>query len=810
MIREPRRLIASLIAIVFGVTFATFTLTVSSTFEKSLGSSVEGAAAGAAVVVRVSEQNGQPIPPAALTAMRGVPGVTAVQPDTGAVVYTKTSKGEQMLYVVVLPRAETVRVVDGRLPSAKDEIVVNERLASARGLAVGSKVELTQVSEPTTLTVTGVVAPDKNAYNPADPTAFGREDDVLRLSGADGFYQAFVYGTRPPADIKADVKALPAVKAGGQVVETVDEYVEAQRKDLANFMTAITAFFLAFAVVALVVAALVIANTFSILVAQRTRQLALLRCVGATRAQVFRTVLGEAALLGLVAGGVGVLIGIGIAYALVLLSRGTDFELSRFAVSPVAVLLPWGIALGMTVLAALLPARRATRVAPLAALRPQLAPVTATRAGIATLIVGAVLAVAGTAGLLYGAVKPGGKGFDWTYLVAGIAGGFAAFVGVMMLGTVIIPALARVVGAIPARLGGVPGRLAAENSRRNPARAAATASALLVGVTLITMTFVGAATATASQDRELDRLFPADLTVSPSGGALPDAVMAKVAGSSVVSTVERADRTGAKVNGRDVEVVGLGPRIRDVLRDTRGIDGLGDSTILLSPKSGIADGSQVTLEGEAGKVVLTAVVRPKGPATPTVTLSTLAKVSSERYQEAWVRLKDGVKASDGIETLSGDLAQYPVQISGAAQAREGFEQVMTIVLSVINGLLAVSVLIALVGITNTLGLSVLERTQESGLLRALGLTRGRLRWMFSLEALTLAAVAALLGVGLGIGFGLAGSYALLGGTIEVVPAVPWGTVAAIVLGAMAAGLVASIVPAIRAGRIQPAAALAYE
>ena len=195
---------------------------------------------------------------------------------------------------------------------------------------------------------------------------------------------------------------------------------------------------------------------------------------------------------------------------------------------------------------------------------------------------------------------------------------------------------------------------------------------------------------------------------------------------------------------------------------------------------------------------------------PTVTLTSLSRVTQERQQSVWARIADGKQAKQAITTISQDLSEYQVHVGGGAMIRSEFDTALNGVLIVINALLGVSILIALIGITNTLGLSVLERTKESGLLRALGLTRGQLRWMFSLEALTLAAVAALLGIGLGIGFGVAGAYAILKGVATVAVAIPWASLALVVTGALVAGLVASVAPAVRAGRIKPAAALTVE
>ena len=802
MLRQPRRLIASLIAIVFGVAFAAVTLTLSASLEKSLVSFTAGDATGSAVVIRARSEE-HPLTVSAAQDIRQLPGVT-LQAKAVAYLKQRYRGGEQPLLLSTLPRFDDVtRLVEGRLPGSADEVVISQELASTRELKVGSTIDLgpSAAAESGKLSVVGILAVRTAS---AIPSAYGFDSDVLRYSGASGYLQAYVFSERPPAELKAQIVALPSV--AGLQVQTLQEYIAEQRKEAAEVMSTITNFFLGFAVVALLVAGLVIFNTFSILVVQRTRQLALLRCVGATRAQVFRQVLAEAVILGLVASGIGVLVGVGLGYGLVRLNQAIQKQdTNSFAVSLMAIYLPLAIGFVVTVVAAVLPARRATRVAPLAALRPQLESVTATRAGVVRLVLGGLLLAAGTAGLLYGAIKPGmGKNYSAVYPVIGVAGGIVSFIGVMFLGIVLIPALAKLVGLLPSLLGGVPGRLAADNSRRNPGRAAAAASALLIGVTLISMTLVGAETGRRTYSEALDRTSPIDLMLTPESQQVPDEMLRKTSASSVVAAAARADTASVQMNGRQTPVVGFDPAIRTVVRDSRRVEGLSDTTILLPKTSAVPAGTQVTVAGPDGKLADPPLD------IPTVTLTSLSRVTQERQQSVWARIADGKQAKQAITTISQDLSEYQVHVGGGAMIRSEFDTALNGVLIVINALLGVSILIALIGITNTLGLSVLERTQESGLLRALGLTRGQLRWMFSLEALTLAAVAALLGIGLGIGFGVAGAYAILKGVATVAVAIPWASLALVVTGALVAGLVASVAPAVRAGRIQPAAALTVE
>jgi putative ABC transport system permease protein len=415
---------------------------------------------------------------------------------------------------------------------------------------------------------------------------------------------------------------------------------------------------------------------------------------------------------------------------------------------------------------------------------------------------------------VYSGIKPGWTSdTNTTFVVVGIIGGFVSIVGILMLGTVIVPALAKLVGVIPSRLGGVPGRLAAENSRRNPKRATATASALLIGITLISMATVGASTASATEQRALDRHYPSDLTVSAPGG-ISDSVLARI---QKVSIVKSAEKVGSSVvsfggSGDRQSLMGVGTGMRDVLRYPAYVEGLADDTVLVSADLKIAAGSVVTIVGDKGSASLRAVVPSRSLDSPVVTWAMLSRISGTIDQQAWIQLTDTSNANSKIETLSNELQDIPnVQITGGIQQREQIQQVLNIVLMVVIGLLAASVLVAVVGISNTLSLSVLERTRESALLRALGLTRSQLRGMFGVEAMVLAGVGVLLGIGLGIGYGLAGSFALFSKNIsEIVVDIPWLYLLGILAFGLGAGYLASVLPSMRAGKVQPAAALAAD
>ncbi len=816
MLREPRRLIASIIAIAVGVGFAAATFFLSASLEKSINTQLSGAAVNASVVVSPSN-GGKLITPAMLTAFKAIPGVSQVRADAYAYYEQKTSKGSQYIVLRQLPSGSDTTVIDGRLPAAKGEIAPTESFAKDRKLSVGSTIEIYSPdrAQTATLTVVGIIKPGSEyAGDPSGAWAVATDADLFRwnVEGMNGYVYAYLFGGDASA-VKAAVLDVTDVKASDLKVQTGADFLAEQRKQIKDQLALITNFLLGFAGIALFVGALVISNTFSILVAQRSRQLALLRCVGATRAQVFRTVLGEALLMGVIGGVVGVLGGGVFAFALIQVGKAFKLGLDEFAVNPTGAFVPLIIAIAITLFAAFRPALRATRVAPLAALQPQLVPLAGRRASLPVLIAGAVLFVAGLAGLLYGSIKPGFTDATAnTYVLVGIGGGVLNVVGVLMLGTVIVPALSRLVGVLPARLGGVPGQLAVENSRRNPSRATATASALLIGVTLITMATVGASIGQATSDREMDRQFPSDLTVQATNG-LTDAEIARLRNVSVVAGAEKVVMTGADLGSKKgMPLLGMDPAAKNVLRFPSYIDGLAEDTVIVPKGMKIPDGSTITVTGDKGSVSLRVVVLPVSPNQPVITLANVAKISTTSMSSAWLKLTDTNNPDSKIEAITNELQDVEgLQVAGGIQARQQIQQILNIVLGVVIGLLAASVLVAIVGISNTLGLSVLERTRESALLRALGLTRGQLRGMFGTEAMVLAGVGVLLGIGLGVGYGIAGSYALLGQQVSaVVVSMPWLMLAGILAFGLGAGWLASVLPSIRAGKVQPATALAAE
>jgi putative ABC transport system permease protein len=804
------RLIASTLAIVIAVGFVVATLVLNETSRATVLDAVGAPYVGTDAVATATDGGGLDGELDRIAALDGVRAVDASW-QTGVQAMLPGRDGAQFLLVESVAEDPALRwqqTSEGTLPDAPGEIAVSERT----GAGTGDTIDVTYFTpdgaeRSVSATVTGVV--DLGG----DPTAgiFGRvwaTTDQVRTWGAIDPAELRVAGAEglPAADV---VEQVSAALAGREVqVRTGTQQAEKAAADLTGDTMALTAVLLVFATVAVLVAGLVIANTFAVLLAQRTRELALLRCVGATARQVRRSVLGEAALTGVAASVIGVLAGIGLAAGVSAIAEAADspVPLSGLSVPLVAVLAGLAVGTLTTLLAALAPARAATRVAPLAALRPVDPAPLRSRGGVRRLVLGLLMVVPGV--LLMG------LGIVLSDVLIALPGGALSFLGVVLLAQRAVPPVVGAVGRLAARWGGVPGRLAAGNATRNPRRTAATATALLIGVTLTTAMVVGAASTRASAQAGLAAQYPTDAIVQ-GGEPMPSSLPGRLA--AVDGVVAASSLTGAVVlgpDGTETGVAGLdAATAAPVLRSTGDlpIPDAGEVVLPWWTQSGwnVAEGDEVTFTSGDRTSTLTALFGDVDlPTLPAAELAGLAPDAA--VDTVWLRLADDADQADVIDDVT-DVAGAAMPfafVTGLASERAAIDSVLDVLLLIVTGLLGVAVVIALIGVGNTLALSVVERRQENGLLRALGLTRGQLRGLLAWEATLVAGVAAVLGVVLGSAYGLIGVASVLGSYGELVLSMPWLQVAAIVAVATVAGLLASVLPARRAARTSPVAAIA--
>ena len=859
MRRSLGRLTAAAVAIAIGTAFLATTLIAGNVMTRTGYDAVTATLADADVVLSGD------VTDAELRAVRALPDVQAADvlaPNGIEVRKAGASRYQLMLPTSDDPRLSSLVVEDGVAPARSGEIALPPATAEALGVGVCDHVqvrwtstskraddtatETTGSTEPSASTdetwetvdedvvVTGIASDPGSAWSQSGGAGLVTPADALRWSGAESLSEL---GSTTLVAARPGVSAATLLDAVGPLAPDADALTrdEAAEKAVSQFSdggNVLVTVVLGFAAVALLVAALVIANTFQVLVAQRTRTLALLRCVGAGKGQLRRSVLLEAAILGAVASVAGLVLGLVLGQsALLVLGRlnlGVPLP-STIQVTLPVVLLPLLVGTVVTVLASLVPAREATRVSPIAALRPAEAPAVGARGGRVRLAFSLLLTLGGVGVMLLAAVLSSSGRADPTLLLGvGTLAGALSFVGVLLGAVFWVPKVVSFAGRALARTG-TSARLAAANTVRNPRRTAATSAALLIGATLVAMMSTGAASARVSLAQVLDEHYPLDLmvdgTVYGASTSLPSDVADTVAAVTGVGAVVEM-RTGLVSVGDDLVSVAAPAdgSATAVLRDPRTAAGLDDGTLLL-PKLLSEDAStgttsaRMSIPGDDGledapggsAVDLRTVPSDLGGVYGLVTSATFEKLAPQSpVTMLWVGLDPGADPALVLQDVRAALPDTPAEVTSAGAERASNERVIDTLLAIVVGLLGVAVVIALIGVANTLSLSVLERRRESATLRAIGLSRRQLRLMLAVEGMLIAGVGAVLGAGLGLLYGWAGAVITFGEIGDVILVIPWSDLALLLVVALAAGLLASVLPGRAAARTSPVAALAVD
>ncbi|GGM27707.1 FtsX-like permease family protein [Promicromonospora citrea] len=851
MRRSLGRLAAAGTAILIGTAFVTATLLAGGVVTRTTYDQVAAQYADGDLVVFDSRGT---LTTGDVRTIRAVGGVAAADGLRGT--YAELNHDGRTVYQALVGapsdrRLSPLELTAGAWPDAADRIALPADVADLFGVGVGDTVSATRWlpgAKPSMdergpdrdggragaerLTVSGLVADPSHAYAASGGVAVvpraALEQRVVREAGgeAPGLRTVVVALDRADeASLEAARDALAAAAPAATGVTTPAEYAEDVVAGLADGQNIIfLVFVLALAGVSLVVAGLVIANTFQVLVAQRARTLALLRCVGAGTGQVYRTVLLEAAAVGLVSSVLGLAAGALAVQGALLIAPAFDLGVTLpTTVTPSApvLLLPLGVGVLVTLLAAVAPARAAARVAPLAALGPAVPP--GLRGSGRCRSVVAWVAGAGGLVLLAVGVALGTSGRIDVGLFAAVFGGSVSLVGVIVGSVFWLPRVAAALGRLADGVGPA-ARLASANAARNPRRTAATSTALLVGVTLVSMMTTGAACARVTMDHQLDTRFPVDLQVAgvrpgPDGATgVPREVGTALRGVDglgapvrvTTASVERADGAGhvpvAAVRPADLRAVLATPA--DAARLRPGV--------LVVPErvarpAGLVGARTVTLTGAGGSVTLDVVhtdsLAPQAYLTP----HDLAALAPDRQAaQLWAAVDDAADAADVVAAAQAAVAGTgrPVSVTATVLERDAYARMIDVILAVVVALLAVAVVIALIGVANTLSLSVVERTRENAVLRAIGLSTAQLRATLAIEGMVIAGVGAVLGVVLGLVYGWAGATTALSALGEVPLVVPWAEVVVVLVVALLAGLVASVAPARAATRTHPVTALA--
>ena len=830
------RLLLTVISIVLGVSFMAGTYVLTDTMTRAFNDLVDTGYSSIDVLVRGSNsftaqtsslEERDPMPASVLDEVSAVPGVAQavgdvigyaqiVDPATGKVIGTfgpptAASSWNDLNGFTLKPGGST--------PQGPDQVVIDAATAQSHDIQVGDQVEILFEGPPGEFDVVGLAG-------------YGEEDSLFGATWAlfDLPTAQAVLGKEGELDSVSVVaeEGTPGVDLQRQIAAVLPEGVEAvtaatvtaeAQDQISTGLGFLRTAFLVFAFVSLFVGAFIIFNTFAIIVAQRTRELALFRALGASPRQVMTSVIVEALVVGLVASALGVVVGIGLASVLkgVLNATGFDIPASGAVILPRTIIVSIVVGTLVTLVAAIVPARRAARVAPIEALREaQDRPGRSLRF---RLITGTIVLALGVLPLLYGLFgNP-----DNALQLVGLGVAFT-FIGVAMLTPMIARPVAAALGS-PIRRTGVPGKLGRENAMRNPRRTAATASSLMIGLGLVVFVAVFGASAKASTSAILDRTLKADfILTSPTFSGFSTASAADMRAVPGVATVSQVRQGEVKIDGGTSFITGVDPATFESVSDVGVVNGsvpdleqAGSIAIFedTAADNGLGIGDAVTVDWPATgetELEVVAVYSENGLIGDwTVSLETYdANVAQQLDVFVFVKAEEGADVAVVQSGLEEALVPYPnIEVQDQAAFRDKYASFLNQVLNLVTALLLLAVIIALFGVMNTLFLSIYERTRELGLFRAVGLTRRQTRSMVRWEAVIISIMGALFGVVIGIAFGWALQQALASeGFTEL--GIPGGQILVYVVLAAVLGVFFAIFPARRAAKLNVLRAISYE
>ena len=771
-----------------------------------------------------------------LTKVRGLPGVAEAQGGIADIAQLVgrdgkviSGHGAPSLAFSVHPHGDQhfnpLTLVSGGYPAGPHAVAIDAGTASKKHYAVGQSIGVIARGPVQQFRISGIVkiggvdslgGATMAVFDfPTAQTLFHKQGelDSISIAGRNN--------VSPAELVKEVTRVLPPTAQ----VRTGQAEAQQATKDTSGALDIFNYFLLAFGGVALFVGIFVIANTLSITVAQRTRELATLRSLGATRTQVRLSVLLEGLVIGAIASVIGLFSGLGLAKGLnaIFVKLGINLPQAGTVFATRTVIISLVVGIVVTMLASVLPAIRATRVPPIAAVREGavLPPSRLARFGVPV----GLLVIAGAVALMLVGLFVGSLSTKQRLISIGV-GAAALFVGVTILAPTLVPPLARVLGYPAVRVGGAAGSLARGNVVRNPARTASTSAALMIGLALVTLVGVLAAGLKTRFEGGINETFIADYALtaednfSPIGIAAGNAV-AKVPGVAAISSV-RAARV--RVFGSRIGMTAVQPNLPAVMHNNWTAGGpstpaeLGTDGAFVSKdfakKHSLALGTKLNAETPSGRTLHLAVRGIYDPPKGAPYLGDLA-VSTAAFDRAFptpsnlftlVNMRGGVTDANTTR-LAHALKRFPdAKIQTISQFKKNQLIGLTLLLNLLYVLLSLSIIVSLFGIVNTLVLTVFERTRELGMLRAVGMSRRQLRRMIRHESVVTALLGAVLGIPLGV------LLALMVGEAIRYPAftIPWGTLIGFLVAAVVVGLVAAIFPARRAGRLNVLEALQYE
>jgi putative ABC transport system permease protein len=719
-------------------------------------------------------------------------------------------------------------LVDGRWPRGDHQIAIDKSTAKEQHFTIGQAVGAFGDGPLAKYRISGIVSFGSEGSVAGNSISVFDLATAQQLFDKRGKFDLIRLSAKEDVSDAELIQQISPLLSETTQVKTSAAQAAADSKETQNGLNIFKYFLLGFGGIALFVGSFVIANTLAITVAQRMRELATLRTLGASRRQVLGSVVLESVVVGLVGSVIGLFLGLGIAVGLTTLLRATGIDLPNngLVFSSRTILVSIGVGTLIALLASLRPALRATRVEPIAAVREG-AVMPVSRFARYALVTAAIVGAAAVGLFSYGVFA---DGLDLKVRIGSlVAGVLLMFVGVAMVASRVVRPLAFLLGSPGARFGGTAGSLARQNAVRNPSRTASTAAAVMIGLALITFVAVIGQGFKTSFTGAVDKLFVADYSVSAGSGdgqQLTNKAAQAVAKAPGVEAVSEVRSGKAKMGGKTILVTGVDANLAKVV-DIKWSSGSGSTPAQLGQDGAVvleryADdhslkvGSPLTVKTPTGKTfglhVIGIVDPPKGGSPfGQVSVSTATFDASFANHDNDLTLLNvrGGPSAENTAALEKSLTAFPAAV---VETRDEFKTSRTKSLNqslqILYALLGLSVIVSLFGVINTLVLSVFERTRELGMLRAIGMTRRQVRRMIRHESVVTALIGATLGIAVGMFLAVLTTTAL--SQYGIVFAVPYGTLTVFVGVAILAGVLAAILPAKRASRLNILEALQYE
>ncbi|MET9962626.1 FtsX-like permease family protein [Streptomyces sp. NPDC006326] len=836
--------VAVLLSVAFVCGTLVFTDTMNTTFDKlfAVTNSDVTVSPKAAEAGDDSPGRGRPevLPAAAVEQVKKAEGVKAAEGGVVSMSVTVVnSKNENMGSTTGAPtiagnwsdnELKSMKITSGQAPRGPTEVMVDADTAKKHHLKLGDELRTIAITGDVRAKISGIAT--FTVTNPgAAVVYFDTATAQEKLLGDRAAYTHInVTAKDGVGDEQLKRNIATAVGAGTYKLQTAKEAADANRKDVGSFLNVMKYVMLGFAGIAFLVGIFLIFNTFSMLVAQRTREIGLMRAIGADRGQILKSVVVEAVLLGVVGSVLGVAAGVGLAVGLMKLMGQMGMHLSTDDLTVAWTTPVIGLVLGIlvTVVSAFIPARRAGKVSPMAALRDAGTPGDK-KAGRVRAVLGLVLTGIGVAGLFLAAgADKAGTGSLWLAL-----GVLFSLIGFIVVGPLLAAGVVRVLSGVVLRPFGSVGRLAERNALRNPRRTGATAAALMIGLALVACLSVVGSSMVASATDELDRSVGADYIVQSQTGqpVMPQAEQALRA-TKDLDHVTAYREVEAKITAPDgsAEDGHLSTTDPTYAKDVRrkmvagehaAAYGKGAMSVgsLYADQHHVKVGDEMTVAfkgGDTTRLKVAAITSDEGNLDKGVMYISTATAEqflpADRMPRPFMLL---AKAADGkgdaaYGAVKAALAEYPqYKVLNQTDYKKELKDQVGQLLNMVYGLLGLAIIVAVLGVVNTLALSVVERTREIGLMRAIGLSRRQLRRMIRLESVVIALFGALLGLGLGMGWGATAQQLLALQGLKVLQ-IPWSTIIGVFIGSAFVGLFAALVPAFRAGRMNVLNAIASE